>query len=465
MYLLKKVFELRDKSHPEAEKPFLEHMEDLRIMVTRVVITLLISMIICFSFQKQLMNILRAPAESVLLAQQKETMPNATKHEGIKVPTVEIWEEAKKIEAIASSLNETERVAFYEALAQVDMPFHARSVTLLRAAKALPQDKRSSFIDQLDESKLMKKQLHALLESDPSIDPSAGSNIRMMSALKPTETFMLSMKLSFFAGIVLAFPLLLWFILLFILPGLHDKEKKVLWPAMLIGFGLFLSGIFFAYYFVLPRALLFFYIWSGELGVSNDWRIGEYITFATQFTLLFGLAFELPVVVMVLVKLGLLSYEIMSSTRTYSTVAIFIAAAVITPTPDIMTLLLMALPMLVLYEICIWLAWFQRRKEKREELAEEEEMRIRRQQWLIAHQNDEERDHHDCPQTEEEEYPPYVPEPFEPWHDSDTHHTPYPTLPEDEGIASEDHSDESNTSECSIEESSSENDPEKPKHD
>jgi hypothetical protein len=125
---------------------------------------------------------------------------------------------------------------------------------------------------------------------------------------------------------------------------------------------------------VLPRALLFFSEWGGNLGVSNDWRIGEYISFATQFTLLFGLSFELPVVVMVFVKLGLLSYEMMSRTRSYAIHAIFVTAAVITPTPDAFTLMLMALPMLFLYEICIWLAWLDRRKNR---IAEEQEARER----------------------------------------------------------------------------------------
>jgi sec-independent protein translocase protein TatC len=167
-------------------------------------------------------------------------------------------------------------------------------------------------------------------------------------------------------------------VLQFVLPGLHANEKRVLWPSMLVGFGLFLCGVLFAYHVVLPRALEFFYEWSGSLGVSNDWRIGEYISFATQFTLLFGLSFELPVVVMVFVKLGLLSYETMSGTRTYAILAIFVAAAVITPTPDMFTMGLMALPMIVLYEICIWLAWLDRRKNRVSEEREARESEERR---------------------------------------------------------------------------------------
>jgi sec-independent protein translocase protein TatC len=99
---------------------------------------------------------------------------------------------------------------------------------------------------------------------------------------------------------------------------------------MAVGFGLFLCGVLFAYFVVLPRALLFFYEWSGNLGVSNDWRIGEYISFATQFTLLFGLSFELPVVVMVFVKLGMLTTRPCPA-RAYAVLAIFVTAAVLTP--------------------------------------------------------------------------------------------------------------------------------------
>jgi|694.fasta_scaffold111812_1 sec-independent protein translocase protein TatC len=417
MFLLKKVFELREKAHHDHEKPFLEHLEDLRVMVTRVVVTLVISMIVCFTFQDHLMSVLRAPAEEVLTTKQRESMPDADKHKGIKVPSVEVWNEARKIDQIALGLNEAEKKVFYKNLENPDLEFHARSVTLLRAAKALPEKKRADFVKSLEVSDQMKMQLTAMLESNPDVEVNSGSNIRMMSALKPTETFMLSMKLAFFAGIVLAFPLLLLFILQFVLPGMHANERRMLWPAMTIGFGLFLGGVCFAYFLVLPKALLFFYEWSAQLGVSNDWRIGEYITFATRFTLLFGLSFELPVVVMVLVKLGILTYESMTRTRTYAIVAIYIAAALITPTPDIMTLNLMAVPMLVLYEICIWLAWFDRKKNRDMERREEAELREKRKQWLIQDQQKKE-DHH-----EEEEAEEVDESGDHGWHD-DYHHNP-----------------------------------------
>ncbi len=432
MYLLKKVFELREKAHSDHEKPFLEHLEDLRVMVTRVVITLLISMIICFTFQGELMSVLRAPAEEILFTKQKESMPDAATHEGIKVPTVEIWNEARKAEQIALGLDEMQRKAFYQNLDDPDLEFHARSVSLLRAAKALPEDKRVGFVKKLGVDDQMVRQLLALLESNPDVNPSSGPSTDMMSALKPTETFMLSMKLAFFAGIVLAFPLLLMFILQFVLPGLHANERRMLWPAMAIGFGLFVGGVCFAYFLVLPKALLFFYEWSANLGVSNEWRIGEYITFATQFTLLFGLSFELPVVVMVLVKLGILTYESMTRTRTYAIVAIYVAAAIITPTPDIMTLNLMAMPMLVLYEICIWLAWFDRKKNRETERKEEEELKERRKQWLIQDEHAAD-DHHEVEKPEDVEESGDHGWHDDYHHDPELYHDPYQYgLPEDE---------------------------------
>jgi sec-independent protein translocase protein TatC len=198
-----------------------------------------------------------------------------------------------------------------------------------------------------------------------------------MSSLKPTETFMLTMKLAFFAGIIVSFPFLLYFLLQFIVPGLKEKERKALWPALLIGFGLFLGGVFFAYFFVLPNVLTFFYEWGKSMGISNDWRIGYYISFATTFVLIFGLAFELPVVVMTLVKIGLLSHSMMRETRSYAILAIFVIAALITPTPDMMTLSLLAVPMVILYEICIWLSYFHEKKIKKLEEEEEKERMAR----------------------------------------------------------------------------------------
>ncbi|MEN9974156.1 MAG: twin-arginine translocase subunit TatC, partial [Verrucomicrobiota bacterium] len=255
MFLLKKVIQLREHSHPDHEKPFLEHIEDLRTMIVRIVVTLVVSMIACFAFNKDLMAFFRHPVDVVLLAQTQATLPD----DAPQRVTVETWNEARKIERAAMNLSADQREQFYHSLGDEAIAFHARSVSVVRAALALPDAKRDAFVNALvGESPDFKHQVQALLRTKPNTDSDAQGNLRMMSALTPTEGFVLSMKLSFVAGIVVSFPLLLMFLLQFVLPGLHSNEKRVLWPAMVIGFGLFLGGTVFAYYLVLPRTLLFF---------------------------------------------------------------------------------------------------------------------------------------------------------------------------------------------------------------
>jgi sec-independent protein translocase protein TatC len=176
--------------------------------------------------------------------------------------------------------------------------------------------------------------------------------------------FMMAVNVSLIAAVIASFPLLLIFLLQFILPGLKTNEKKLLFPAIGIGTGLFLGGCTFAYWQVLPRALVFFSEFAESVGATQTWSLDNYVTFTTRFILVFGIAFELPVIVMALVKLDILNYRIMKSTWRYALIAIMIFAAIITPTPDILTLLLMSGPLYVLYGICVVLAYFMDKKDK-----------------------------------------------------------------------------------------------------
>lgn len=198
---------------------------------------------------------------------------------------------------------------------------------------------------------IMQQPLH-------EIDPKIGA----LRAMGVTDSFTISFRLSFYAGIVISFPILLYFMAEFILPALTALEKRYLFPAILVSFGLFLTGVLTCYYWLLPRTILFFFKDTQSLGWTAAWTVQEYYSFVTRFTIGFGLAFELPVVVLALVRFGLITYAFMSRTRPYAVVLIFIMATIITPTPDVLTMIAMAMPMCLLYESCIWIAWFMQRK-------------------------------------------------------------------------------------------------------
>ncbi|HEY1082393.1 MAG TPA: twin-arginine translocase subunit TatC [Prosthecobacter sp.] len=265
--ILNKVFKVREKvamnlSKDDEEKPFLEHLDDLRTMLVRMGMTLVIATIVSFIFYQEL--------------------------------------------------------------------FAAILYPLVLAGFA------------------------------PNID--AARNILINTDV--AGPFMMAVNVSLIAAVIASFPLLLIFLLQFILPGLKASEKKLIFPAIAIGTGLFLGGASFAYWVVLPRALIFFAEFAQSVGAKQMWELGAYITFTTRFILVFGIAFELPVIVMALVKLDFLNFRIMKSTWRHAIVAITLFAAVITPTPDVLTLMLMSGPLYILYGICVTLAYFMEKKDR-----------------------------------------------------------------------------------------------------
>jgi sec-independent protein translocase protein TatC len=189
-----------------------------------------------------------------------------------------------------------------------------------------------------------------------------GSQIGTLKALGITDSIVISFHLAFYAGIVLSFPFLLYFLAEFVLPALTAVEKRFLFPAIGVSFALFILGVLISYFWLLPKTILFFFRDTLSLGWEPIWTVQQYYSFVTRFSIAFGLAFELPVVVLALVRFGLVTHSFMARTRPYAVVLIFVLATIITPTPDVLTLIAMALPMCVLYESCIWIAWLMERR-------------------------------------------------------------------------------------------------------
>src|SRR5919109_4471638 len=200
--------------------------------------------------------------------------------------------------------------------------------------------------------------VHVMQAPLHDVDPQVGA----LKALGITDSIVISFHLAFYAGIVLSFPLLLYFLAEFVLPALTAVEKRFMFPAIGVSFALFLVGVLVCYFWLLPKTILFFFRDTENLGWAPTWTVQQYYSFVTRFTIGFGLSFELPVVVLALVRFGLITYRFMARTRPYALVLIFIVASIITPTPDILTLIALALPMCLLYESCIWIAWLMERR-------------------------------------------------------------------------------------------------------
>jgi sec-independent protein translocase protein TatC len=178
-----------------------------------------------------------------------------------------------------------------------------------------------------------------------------------------TEAFFVEIKVALAGGVFFSCPFLFYQIWRFISPGLSGSEKRLVLPFILCATLFFFAGIFFCYRVVLPVAFEYFIEQYGTMGVTPAIRIGEYFTFFFRMVLAFGLTFELPVFTFFLVRLGVWNYRLMLRTFRYAIVIIFVLAAMLTPTPDIINQSLLAGPMLLLYVLSIGVAYIWRRPE------------------------------------------------------------------------------------------------------
>lgn len=177
----------------------------------------------------------------------------------------------------------------------------------------------------------------------------------VLRSLSPPEVFLISLRLSILAGLIVALPLILYFLSRFLLPALKPEEKKYLVPAFVFGGALFFAGVVFAYTVVLPVGLRFFWAYTLRLGIRPEWTLANYIGMVGKLTLGFGLVFELPVVILLLAAIGIIDHRTLQRKRPYVMIGILVLAAVLTP-PDVVTQVLMAVPLLILFEICVILA-------------------------------------------------------------------------------------------------------------
>jgi sec-independent protein translocase protein TatC len=177
-----------------------------------------------------------------------------------------------------------------------------------------------------------------------------------MIATDVTGTFLVPLKVTLMAAFLLALPYVLWQAWAFVAPGLYHHEKRLALPVIVSSFVFFLIGMAFAYFFVFPIAFGFFAGYT-PAGVTMMTDIDKYLSFVLTMFIAFGVTFEVPVVVIVLVRLGVVSLATLRAIRSYVIVGAFVIGAIFTP-PDVVSQLLLAVPLWLLYELGLYLARF-----------------------------------------------------------------------------------------------------------
>ena len=310
-------------------KSFLEHLEDLRWTLIKSISAVVVAMFVCLMAGKQLVAFLTWPLDHAQLGSQQTN----------QVPVL----------LGAMGTNVIGKMSLSE--------FGAGSwgSNRVSALRLVPHQEGTNV------------SLVLQLESKPI--EMASKRVVTLKNYSPLGGILVAMKLALYGGLVLASPFLFYFIGQFVLPALKVKEKKILFRAVSFGSVLFFMGVAFCYFIVTGVALGATVQFSQWLGFGADeWRAEDYISFVCKFMLGMGLGFELPVVILTLVKVGILNYEGLSKFRAYAIIGNLVLSAFATPSGDPITMFLMAIPLQILYEISVAIAgYWERRDRKRAE--------------------------------------------------------------------------------------------------
>jgi sec-independent protein translocase protein TatC len=299
-------------------KTFLEHLEDLRWMLIKSVTAVVVAMLLCLIGSKYLVTFLAWPlthAPQHLLASPKST----------EVPVLLGTNILGHLPSGALGLTAT----------------NTNRVALRLTAK--PEGTNVVLAAQVEV-------WSAAFEENKT---------PILVVLGPVTSIMVALKLAIYGGLILASPFILFFVGQFVLPALKVREKSILYRAVSFGSVLFFTGVAFCYFVVAGVALVATVQFSQWMGFGTEqWRAEEYITFMCRFMLGMGLAFELPVVILTIVKIGLLDHRQLVQFRSYAIVGNLVVAAFATPSGDPFTMFLMAIPLQFLYEVSVLVAWY-----------------------------------------------------------------------------------------------------------
>jgi sec-independent protein translocase protein TatC len=307
-------------------KSFLEHLEDFRWLLIKTGVTLFVSLVVCLYAVPQIVAILKWPLSRAALVRVHDEHKALVRFDTNNIATLELM--TNQVGGLDLGTN-------WFTVLQVE-PVVVGSNILLSVR----------------------------VEKNPSAATQVESATDLIY-LDPAAPFFSSMLLAFYGGILLASPIIFFFLAEFLIPALKIREKKYVLRAAFIGVGLFLAGVSFCYFFVLARALKFAQWWALWMGVKvPDWRAETYFSFVTKFLLGMGLGFELPVVLLALVKIGVLDYKKLTALRRYMIIINLVLGALLT-TPEVFTQVIMAIVLQVLFEVSVWVTWYWEWRDKK----------------------------------------------------------------------------------------------------
>ena len=308
------------------------HLAELRTRIFISVLALIVGFVLSFVFYKPILDWVTAPLESALHQVNKKVQKSK---EGE-------WNVAN----VGEEFNITLKSEANKTLSLVDQA--------LQNAEKIIESNSSTQNEKLLANSIKELALHS--KRDEKRDNSAGGSVLWGSVTTNQigGVFIVALKVSLYAAIFLALPIILWQMWLFIAPGLYDNEKKMALPFLVGVTVMFAVGVLFAYYVVTPFGFQFL-ITFGAFLYTPLINIEDYIGFFAKILFGFGLAFELPMVVYFLASIKLVTEKTLLDFFKYAIVAIFIIAALLTP-PDVITQMLMAAPLIILYGVSILVA-------------------------------------------------------------------------------------------------------------
>ena len=314
-----------DTTDTSSRKSFWAHFEDLRKAIIRSAIAVGITLMLCLTFADKIVQVLEYPLRRI-----------------------NMFEKPKP--SVSFQIGST-RLGPYT-VSREQFP-------------GLPAGDAPQAVFQIGAAEVGSGHVATLKLLPPATETATIGNIRVrLHNFGPAEGFFIAFHVSFYAALVLSAPFWMYFLGSFIMPALHPRERQAIFPWVGWSLLLFLAGILSTYFLLLPVALRASVQYSDLLGFDGyDWRADDYISFVTHFIFGMGLSFQFPIVVLFLVKIGLVTHKQLAHYRRHVCVLSFILGAVLT-TPEVITQVAMAVPLYILYEICIWIAWYWERKKR-----------------------------------------------------------------------------------------------------